>query len=245
MPGLGTIVNAAAVIAGGVLGLLFGKRINEKIRDSLTATLGLATMFVGVAGALAQMLRPGENGGTETYGTLMMIVSLVLGTLIGELLKLEDLLERFGDWLKKKVHAEKDAGFTAAFVNTSLIICVGAMAVVGAIQDGLTGDHTTLFAKALLDFLIVIILASTMGPGCIFAFLPIALLQGSVTALAHAAKPLLESGSVIADISLVGSVMICGVGVNLTFGKKFRMGNMLPALLVALIWSVVSMLLRR
>ena len=243
MPGLGTIVNVVSVIVGGILGLLFGKKIKDTVRGSITAVLGLATMFVGISGALAYMLKPAADGTLETYGSLMLIISLAVGTLIGELLRLEDLLERFGDWIKKKVHAENDTGFTAAFVSASLITCVGAMAVVGSIQDGLAGDHSTLFAKALLDFMIVIVLSSAMGAGAIFAFIPIAILQGGITALSHAAKPLLENGSLISDLTLVGSVMIFAVGVNLTFGKKFRVANMLPALVVTLIWSVASMLI--
>ena len=124
----------------------------------------------------------------------------MLGTLIGELIDIEKWLERFGVWLRKKVHAEKDEGFVAAFVNTSLVICVGAMAVVGSIEDGLTGDHTTLFAKALLDFVIVIIMSSTMGLGCLFAFVPILLLQGSITALAKVCEPILHIGTAISDL---------------------------------------------
>lgn len=239
MPGLGTLVNAAAVIAGALCGMLFGKKINESIRDSLMKILGLCVMFLGAGGAFSGMLK--INGGKiETYGTMLLIASLTMGTLIGELIRIENGLDRFGSWLKKKVKAENDTGFTAAFVNTSLVVCVGAMAVVGAIEDGLTGDHTTLFAKALLDFLIVMIMSSTMGLGCLFAFIPITLLQGSITALSKLCEPVLSMGSVISDMSLVGSVMIFCVGVNLSFEKKFRVGNMLPSLIIAIAYSVIS-----
>lgn len=239
MPGLGTLVNAAAVILGALAGVLFGKKINDTIRDSLMKILGLCVMFLGAAGAFSGMLHI-KDGSLETYGTMLLIASLVIGTLIGELIKIENGLDRFGNWLKKKVKAENDKGFTAAFVNTSLVVCVGAMAVVGAIEDGLTGDHTTLFAKALLDFLIVIIMSSTMGLGCLFAFIPITILQGSITALAKLCEPVLSMGNVISDMSLVGSVMIFCVGVNLSFGKKFKVGNMLPSLLIAVVYSVIS-----
>lgn len=239
MPGLGTIVNAAAVILGALAGMLFGRLINENIRDSLMKVLGLCVMFLGAAGAFSGMLT--INGGSlESSGTMLMIVSLVVGTLAGELLKIENGLDRFGDWLRKKVKADGDRGFTTAFVNTSLVICVGAMAVVGSIEDGISGDHTTLFAKALLDFLIVIIMSSTMGLGCLFAFIPITILQGSITALARLCEPLLSMGTVIGDMSLVGSVMIFCVGVNLAFGKKFKVGNMLPSLIVAIVYSLIS-----
>ncbi|MBE6813629.1 MAG: DUF554 domain-containing protein [Ruminococcaceae bacterium] len=241
MPGLGTIVNVVAIILGAGLGMLFGKKINEKIRTSLTAVLGLSVMFVGASGAMSGMLKAvGTDGSIETYGTMMMIISLVVGTLIGEVLKIEDRLEKFGEWIKKKVHAHNEQGFVPAFVNTSLVVCVGAMAVVGSVEDGLLGSHTTLFAKALLDFLIVIMMASTMGLGCLFSFVPVGILQGSITALSKLAEPVLSYGTVIADLSLVGSVMIFAVGVNLAFGKKFRVGNMLPSLIIAVAYSAAS-----
>lgn len=239
MPGLGTIVNVAAVIAGGMIGLLFGKRIKDDIRESLMNVLGLAVIFVGISGALSHLLTI-NNGSLDTYGTLMMIISLVIGTFIGELLKIEAKLEVFGEWLKSKVNKKGDNKFVSAFVNTSLVICVGAMAVVGAVQDGISADHTTLFAKALLDFLIVIIMSSTLGIGCVFAFIPIAVFQGTLTAAASLAQPLLDMGNVINDMSLVGSVMIFCVGYNIAFGKKFNVGNMLPALVIAIIYSVCT-----
>ncbi|MBQ3086629.1 MAG: DUF554 domain-containing protein [Clostridia bacterium] len=241
MPGLGTIVNVFAIILGALPGMLFGKKLKNDIRNSMTAVLGLSVMFVGIVGALSGMLKVSDNGGTlESGGTMMMIISLALGTLTGELLKIEDRLETFGTWLKAKAHAENDTGFVPAFVNTSLVVCIGAMAVVGAIEDGLLGQHTTLFAKSLLDFLIVFMMASSMGLGCLFSFVPVGILQGSITALAKLAEPVLSYGTVIADLSTVGSVMIFAVGANLAFGKKFRVGNMLPALAVAALYSAAS-----
>ncbi len=240
MPGLGTIVNVIAIILGALPGMLFGKKMNDKIRTSLTGILGLSVMFIGASGAMSKMLTVGENGSLATYGTMMMIISLVIGTLLGELLKIEDRLEKFGEWLRAKVHAQNEQGFVPAFVNTSLVVCVGAMAVVGSIEDGLLGSHTTLFAKALLDFLIVLMMASTMGIGCLFSFLPVGILQGSITAIAKLAEPVLSYANVITDLSLVGSVMIFAVGVNLAFGKKFRVGNMLPSLVIAVLYSAAS-----
>lgn len=239
MPGLGTLVNVIAVILGGVAGLLFGKKINETVRASLMKVLGVAVMFTGAAGAFSGMLKI-TNGSLETYGTLMMIISVTAGTLIGEAIKIEDRLEVFGEWLKRKIKAEKDKGFVGAFVNTSLVICVGAMAVVGSIEDGLLGAHSTLFAKALLDFLIVIVMSSALGAGSLFSFIPIAIFQGSITILARFAQPLFSYGTIITDMSLVGSVMICCVGINLLFGKSIRVGNMLPALIIAIIYSSLS-----
>ena len=238
LKGLGTVVNVCAVIAGGLIGTFFGKKIKESIQDSLMKVLGLAVMFVGLSGALSKMLII-EDGRLSAYGTLMMIISLSLGTLIGELINIEKYLEKFGDKLKEKVKAKNDGGFTDAFVSSSLVVCVGAMAVVGSLQDGLTGDHATLFAKSLLDFLIIIVMASSMGIGCLFLFIPIGIFQGSITLLAELIKPYVTS-ALVDDISLVGSVMIFAVGVNSVFNKKFRVGNMLPALLVTAVYSIVS-----
>ena len=238
LKGLGTAVNVCAVIAGGLIGTLFGKKIKESMQDSLMKVLGLAVMFVGLSGALSKMLII-EDGRLSSYGTLMMIISLSLGTLIGELINIEKYLEKFGDKLKEKVKAKNDGGFTDAFVSSSLVVCVGAMAVVGSLQDGLTGDHATLFAKSLLDFLIIIVMASSMGIGCLFSFIPIGIFQGSITLLAELIKPYVTT-SLVDDISLVGSVMIFAVGVNSVFNKKFRVGNMLPALPVTAVYSIVS-----
>lgn len=240
MPGIGTIVNVIAVISGGILGILFGKKIKLEIRDSLMKVAGVAVIFIGISGALTGLLKIAEDGSLTTNGALLMIISLILGTLAGELIKIEKKLDRFGEWLKIKAHATEDGGFVGAFVNTSLVICVGAMAVVGAIEDGIGGNPSTLFAKALLDFLIVIIMTSTLGKGCIFSFIPIGIFQGAVTALSKFAEPLLSMGTVISDMSLVGNVLIFCVGINICFGKKFNVGNMLPSLIVAIIYSVIQ-----
>ena len=241
MPGIGTIVNVAAVILGGLTGLIFGKKIKSEIRDSLMKVSGVAVIFIGAAGAFSGILKISEDGKSiETYGALMMILSLVVGTLFGELINIEKRLDKFGLWLKKKAKADEDGGFVGAFVNTSLIICVGAMAVVGAIEDGISHKSATLFAKALLDFLIVIVMTSTLGKGCIFSFIPILFFQGSITLLATFAEPLLSMGNVISDMSLVGNVLIFCVGVNICFDKKYKVGNMLPSLVVSIIYSVID-----
>ena len=240
MHGLGTLVNAGGVIVGSLIGILFGKKLNENIRKSLLSVLGLCVCFVGVAGAITGLVKIDENGTLQTNGTIMMIICLAVGTFLGEVLKIEHWLEKFGTWLKKKAKAENDEGFVGAFVGTSLVVCVGAMAIVGAIEEGLTGNHSTLFAKALLDFLIVMMMSSTMGIGCLFAFIPITILQGSITLLAGVCQQFLNVGTVVSDISTVGSVMICAVGLNLVFDKKFNVGNMLPALVLTAIWSLCS-----
>ncbi len=198
--------------------------------------LGLSTMFIGVSGTLKGMFVI-TNNSLETKGTMLMIISLVLGALIGEFIDIEDKMERFGEYLNSKVKSVNNPKFVEGFVTTSIVICVGAMAVVGSLQDGLVGDPSMLYTKSILDGIIVIIFASTMGIGVLFSVIPLGLYQGTITLCAKFVAPVLTD-LMIANLSFVGSVLIFGVGVNIAFGKKFKVGNMLPALFIAIIGSV-------
>ena len=161
MRGLGTLINMAAIVAGGILGLFFGNLMKERYRDSLIKANGVAVMFVGISGTLQKMIR--VSGGTvEMEGAMLMIASLAIGVVAGEFINLEDRLEKFGEWLKRKSGSSSDASFVNGFVTASLTVCIGAMAVVGAIQDGMSGDYTTLAVKAILDFLIIMVMAAAM-----------------------------------------------------------------------------------
>ena len=232
MPGLGTIVNAAAIVAGGLFGLLCGKLMKPRIQDSLTMACGVCVIFLGIAGAMEKMLSAAADGTLTSGGTMMLIASLVLGALIGEFINIEAAMERFGAWLKKVSHSEGDGGFVGGFVNASLTVCIGAMAVVGSIQDGILGDHSTLFAKAVLDLIIVMVMTAASGKGCIFSAISVAIFQGTITALSKLLEPVMTQPA-LDNLSLVGSVMIFCVGVNLVWGKKFRVANMLPGLVIA------------
>lgn len=235
MRGLGTLINMAAIVAGGILGLFFGNLMKERYRDSLIKANGVAVMFVGISGTLQKMIR--VNGGTvEMEGAMLMIASLAIGVVAGEFINLEDRLEKFGEWLKLKSGSSSDASFVNGFVTASLTVCIGAMAVVGAIQDGMSGDYTTLAVKAILDFLIIMVMTAAMGKGCIFSAIPVGILQGSVTVLAVLLSSLMKQPAIDA-LSLVGNVLIFCVGVNLIWPKTFRVANMLPAVIVAVIWS--------
>lgn len=239
MIGLGTIINTAAVLLGGGLGLLLKDRLRPALAQGLQKALGLATVMIGAAGALAGMLRPSENG-LETAGSLLLVLSLVLGTLCGEWLKIESGLEHFGEWLKCKCRL-RAGRFTEGFVTASLVTCVGAMAVVGALNDGLRADPSLLFVKSALDCVIVMVFAASLGVGALFSALPIALYQGGITLFAGWLRPLLTD-ALIADVSMVGSVLILAVGVNLVRSKTFRVGNMLPALLVPAVYAALQLL---
>lgn len=235
MHGLGTIVNVAAIVVGGLAGLLGGRRIPERLQKTLMSAMGVSVLFVGVSGALSQMLRAGGRALT-VQGTMMMILSLAIGAVLGELLDLEDRMERFGAWLKVKTKSESDGGFIGAFVTASLTVCIGAMAIVGSIQDGILGDHATLFAKAVLDLVIIMVMTASMGKGCIFSAIPVAILQGGVTLLSRVIAPVMTDAA-IASLSFTGSVMIFCVGVNLIWGKTIKVANLLPTLVFAVVYT--------
>ena len=193
-------------------------------------------LFIGTGGTLSQMLRLTDTGALETAGTMMLIVSFVLGSATGELLDLEGKFERFGVWLRKKTHNESDTGFLSAFISASLTVCIGAMAIVGAIEDALTGDISLLCAKAALDAVLILVMTASMGKGCIFSAIPVAVLQGAVTVLARLIAPVLTDAA-IANLSYTGSIMIFCVGVNLVWGKTIKVANMLPTLIFAAVYA--------
>ena len=231
MVGLGTIINTLAIILGGLGGLLFGRFLKESVQDALCKACGVSTLFLGIAGALEGMLTV-EGTGVVSGGTMLVIGCIALGSLIGALLNLEDGMERFGQWLKIKTGNARDTRFVDAFVTASLTVCIGAMAIVGSIQDGIKGEYSILAAKAVLDFIIIMVMTCSMGKGCIFSAIPVAIFQGSITALAGLIKPLMTDAA-LSNLSMIGSILIFCVGVNLVWGKKLQVANMLPAVVLA------------
>ena len=236
MFGLGTIINMGAILLGGIVGRLMGKAIPKRFQDILYMICGVSTLFIGIGGCLQHMLVV-ENGMLNTQGTMMMLLSLAVGAVIGEWINLEQKLERFGDWLKQKTGNSGDASFIDAFVTASLTVCIGAMAIVGAIQDGMTGDISTLVAKSILDLIIICVMTASMGKGCMFSFVPVGILQGSVTALSVVLKPIMTEAA-LSNLSYVGSILIFCVGLNLVWGKKVKVANLLPAVVIAVIWAI-------
>lgn len=231
MVGFGTIINSAAIIVGGVFGHLFGKILNERIQDSLQKASGICVLFIGIAGAMEGMLK--LSGSSLSAGRSMLIVaSLALGALIGEILNIEHGFERFGEWLKVKTGNAKDKSFVEGFVTASLTVCIGAMAVVGSIKDGISGDYSILVTKAILDLIIITVMTCSLGKGCAFSAIPVAVFQGLITALARLIKPLMTDGA-LANLSLIGSILIFCVGVNLVWDKRIKVANLLPSLVFA------------
>ena len=192
MPGLGTIINVALLVAGGLLGLAGGRFITPRIQDTLMKASGLCVLFIGLGGTMQKMLII-DGKALATTGTTMLIVSFALGSLIGEAVNLEAAIENLGEWLKRKTGSEGDNEFTNAFVSTSLTVCIGAMAIVGSIQDGLLGDWSTLALKGALDCIIVCTMTASLGRGCIFSALPVAVFQGTITLFAGALSPIMTT----------------------------------------------------
>ena len=231
MIGLGTIINVAAIVAGGLLGKILGRFFSDRLQDTLNKACGICVLFIGIAGALEGMMSVSE-GSLVSGKTLLIISSIVLGALIGELLNIEAGIEKFGEWLKVKTGNGAERKFVEGFVTASLTVCVGAMAVVGAIEDGIHGDYSLLVTKAILDLIIILVMTCSMGKGCMFSAIPVGLLQGLITVLARIIKPIMTEPA-LANLSLVGSILIFCVGVNLVWGKKIRVANLLPAIVFA------------
>ncbi|MGI5902386.1 MAG: DUF554 domain-containing protein [Desulfitobacteriia bacterium] len=217
---LGTIVNFFAIIFGGLIGLLFGRIIPEKLKNTIIQGIALVVILIGLQMAL------------KTENFLLIIASLLLGGLIGEVLDIEACLYKAGNWLEKKLSGFfEQNNFPKAFVTASLIYCVGAMAIVGALEGGLNANHSILFAKSALDGITAIVFAASMGSGVIFSAIPVLLYQGSIAILAGFLQGVF-SDLLILEMSAVGGLLILGIGINLLEIKEIKIGNLLPAIFI-------------
>lgn len=229
---LGTIVNTAAVIAGSILGLLitaitkkFQLKVSKEFSKRIMQALGLCTLYIGITGAFA-----GEN-------TLVLILSMVIGTLIGEALDLDDKINRLGNRLEnrfKGAETDEKIGIAEGFVTASLLFCVGAMTIVGSLQSGLTGNHETLFAKSMLDFVAAIVFASSLGVGVIFSAAFVLIYQGAITLLAQWVSPFLTD-TVVQEMSCAGYVIIMALAFNMLGISKFKVMNFVPAIFLPIL----------
>lgn len=220
---LGTVVNALAIVAGGLVGLCCTRGIDDRYRQTVLQGLALCVLLIGGKSALSSDNLP------------VVILSLVVGGLVGEWLAIEARLESLGRWIEARF-ADGSAGggdFARGFVSASLVFCVGSMAVVGSLESGLAGNHRTLFAKAIIDGVAALIFASTLGRGVLFASVPVLVYQGAITLAAGLLRPLLTAAAV-ADMSAVGGLLIVAIGVNLLGIARIRVGNLLPAVFLPL-----------
>ncbi|WP_295764420.1 DUF554 domain-containing protein [uncultured Oscillibacter sp.] len=226
---VGTLVNTGTVIAGSLIGMLLGNILPERLRDTVMKGLGLCTVFIGVTGML---------GGSNA---LITIISVAVGAVIGELCDLDGHLERFAGGLEARFKKSKGgrASLAEGFVTASLVFCVGAMTIVGALNDGLTGDHEMLFTKATLDFVSSMIFASSLGIGVLMAAAAVFTIEGGIAALASLVAPLLQQDpATIPEMTVVGSVLIVGLGLNLLGVTKLKIMNYVPAIFLPILLCV-------
>ena len=220
----GTIVNTATVICGSLIGMLLGNILPERLRETVMKGLGLCTLFLGITGML-----DGENA-------LITIISVAIGAAIGELLDLDGHLNRFAGGLEKRFQKNGSKGTLAeGFITASLVFCVGAMTIVGALQSGLTGNHEMLFTKSVLDLISSMIFASSMGIGVLLAAVVVLVLEGGIACLASFLAPLLQYGATITEMVTVGNVLILGLGLNLLGITKLKVMNYVPAIFIPIL----------
>ncbi|MDH4222356.1 MAG: DUF554 domain-containing protein [candidate division Zixibacteria bacterium] len=221
----GTLVNTVTVIIGSLIGLAIGSRFTEKIKTIVLQALGLCTLLIGMKMAF------------KTENVILVIGSLALGGIVGELLKIEDGLERIGDIIKSKVKSNSST-FVLGFVTASLVFCVGPMTIVGSIEDGISGDASTLYAKSMLDGFASIAFTSSLGVGVLFASLTVLIFQGALTLLGSQLTFLLEP-RILNELTATGGLMILGIGFYLLDIKRIKVGNLLPSLVFVVILALI------
>jgi hypothetical protein len=231
---IATFVNVFTVILGGIIGVTFGNRIGEKYSKGLMTAIGLITFTIGIQNVMC------------SNNTLIVVVCLILGTLLGMLLKLDDKINASGEWLKGKLsHTKFGSGrFGEAFVTCTILFCVGTMTILGSIQAGLNHDYTIILTKSVMDFVSCLAFSAALGPGAIFACIPVLVVQGTITLLASAMEPILTT-EVIAEMSAVGGAMFLGMAINLLGLREepVKVGDMLPAIFLPILYFPLAHLL--
>lgn len=234
---MGTIINTISIIVGGILGILFGKKLKEESQTAIIRSCAIAVIFIGIAGAIEGMISITDS--TLVSGKSMFIVlCLTLGTIFGEIIDIEGIFETFASFIKTKTGNSKDKKFIKGFTTASFTVCIGAMAILGSIKEGLVGDYSILATKSVLDLVIVMILSCSLGKGCIFSAIPVFILEGSMTLLAKLLSGIMTTVA-ISNISLIGSILIFCVGINLLFDKKISVANLLPSIVLAIVFSIL------
>lgn len=230
---IGTLINCAAILLGAFLGLLLRRGMRPAVSKTVMQGVGLSVILIGLLGAV------------KTQNTLLVILSMVLGGTAGALLDIDGRLERLGAWAQRRLAREESGGaFAKGFVTATLVYCVGAMAVVGALDSGIRGDHTTLIAKAALDGVTAVIFASSLGVGVMLSAVPVLAYQGGIALLGSAVAPLL-SDALINEMSAVGGLLIVAIGVNMLLDKDIKVANLLPAILVPFLYYPIYQLIMR
>lgn len=239
MIGMGTLINSIAIVVGGLIGLTLKKLFSESMQDGLKKACGISTMFIAIAGAMEGMLKI-KDGALTSEKSLLIVLCMTIGTLIGEAIGIDKAFVDFGNWLKNKTGNKSDTSFVNAFLTASFTVCIGAMAIVGSIEDGIRGNISILVVKSVLDFIMIAVMASSIGKGAIYSAIPVFVFQGLVTLLVRFISPILTEMS-INYISLIGSILIFCVGVNLIWDNKIKIANMLPSLVAAVVLAYVNL----
>lgn len=233
---LGTIVNALAVIGGCIIGLIVKEKLTEKMSNTIMSGLALCILYIGISGAL------------KGQDTLIIIICIAVGALVGEIIDIDKRLNDLGNFIENKINLKKKnkdsekISISEGFVTSSLLFCVGAMAVVGSLESGLQGNHSTLFAKSILDGVSSIIFASSLGIGVMLSSVAILVYQGSITLLAGCLSSVLTD-TVIGNMSAIGSILIMGLGTNMIGASKIKVANLLPAIFLPIIIYLVQILI--
>ncbi|MCR6545636.1 DUF554 domain-containing protein [Dehalobacterium formicoaceticum] len=225
----GTIVNVLAIVIGSLVGIKSGNFLSDSTKDTVSKGVALGVLLIGLQMAF------------ETQQLIIVLVSMVLGGVTGELIGIERFLDRSAKFLEKRYQGEStDKGIAKGFVTATLIYCVGAMAIMGALQSGLTGNHSILYAKSILDGVTSIVLASTLGVGVALSALPLLIYQGSITLLAHFIEPFIIEEAIV-EMKAVGGLLIVAIGLNMLELTKIRVGNLLPAIIYAVVFTTFVM----
>lgn len=222
---LGVIVNTVAILAGATVGLIFKKGIPERFSNTIIHGVALAVILIGLLGAL------------EATNILLVIFSLVIGGIIGESIRIEKRLEDFGDLLQKRF-SKNNSNIASGFVTTTLIYCVGPLAIIGALNSGLAGDHSVLFSKSLIDGVTAVVFAATLGVGALFSGVSVFIYEGIIVALSYSLKDILV-GEVLANMSAIGGLLIVALGFKMISSIKIKVGNLLPAMFIPIIYYII------
>ena len=228
---IGTLINCAAIVAGSLLGLLLRRGMKDAMAKTVMQGVGMSVILIGITGAI------------ETSNTLLVILSMVIGGVLGAWIDIDAKMNRLGAWAQKKLTRGTDETntFAKGFVTASLVYCVGAMAVVGSLDSGIRGDHSTLIAKAALDGITAIIFSSSLGIGVMLSAVPVLIYQGAIALLGNAIAPLL-SDIVVTEMSAVGGLLIMGIGINMLLNTEIKVANLLPAILIPFIYYPIAQL---
>ena len=228
---IGTLINSLAIVLGSAIGLLLRRGLKDSIAKTVMAGVGLSIILIGITGAI------------KTTNTLLVILSMVIGGVLGSWINIDGKMNQLGEWAQQKLTRNTSGSntFAQGFVTASLVFCVGAMAVVGALDSGIRGDHTTLIAKATLDGIISIVFASSLGVGVMLSAVPVLLYQGAIALLGNMIAPYL-SELVITEMSAVGGLLIMAIGINMALDKDIKVANLLPAILIPFLYYPIAQL---